>query len=141
VSGHNGFRLGDAQAHLSDARDGALVVEVALPVSVVEAIAECAAELVLERLEARASESAAAAKPYLRVDEAAAYLGARSRQRVDDLLSQGRLSRVKDGRRTLIARAELDAYLAGEPTGRAASRVAHPLPSPQGGRIGSGVAG
>ncbi|WP_217913790.1 helix-turn-helix domain-containing protein [Miltoncostaea marina] len=48
--------------------------------------------------------------PYLTIDEAAAYLRCR-RQRVDDLLSQRRLSRVKDGSRTLISRAELEAYL------------------------------
>jgi len=32
---------------------------------------------------------------------------------VDELLSVGRLTRVKEGRRTLIARAELEAYLEG----------------------------
>lgn len=48
--------------------------------------------------------------PYLTIDEAAAYLRCR-RQRVDDLLSQRRLSRIKDGARTLISRAELEAYL------------------------------
>jgi excisionase family DNA binding protein len=63
------------------------------------------------------------ASPYLTVPEAAAYLRCK-RQRVDDLLSQGALSRVKDGARTLIARAELDAYLRGEPTGRLGSRRA-----------------
>ncbi len=63
------------------------------------------------------------ASPYLTVPEAAAYLRCK-RQRVDDLLSQGALSRVKDGARTLIARAELEAYLRGEPTGRLGSRRA-----------------
>jgi len=48
--------------------------------------------------------------PYLTIDEAAAYLRCR-RQRIDDLLSQRRLSRIKDGARTLISRAELEAYL------------------------------
>lgn len=48
--------------------------------------------------------------PYLTVDEAAVYLRCR-RQRIDDLLSQRRLSRIKDGARTLILRAELEAYL------------------------------
>lgn len=105
-----------------------------------EAVAERAAELVLERLDARATESASPASPYMTVPEAAIYLGAGSRQRVDDLLSQGRLTRVKDGRRTLIARAELDAYLAGQPTGREAERVAHALPTTRRTRTGSGVA-
>jgi excisionase family DNA binding protein len=49
--------------------------------------------------------------PYLSVDEAAEYLRC-SRQRIDDLLSQRRLSRVKDGRRTLVSRIEIEAYLA-----------------------------
>jgi excisionase family DNA binding protein len=51
-----------------------------------------------------------AQSPYLTITEAADYLRCR-RQRVDDLLSQRRLSRVKDGARTLILRAELEAYL------------------------------
>ncbi len=61
--------------------------------------------------------------PYLTVPETAAYLRCK-RQRVDDLLSQGALTRVKDGARTLIARAELEAYLRGEPTGRLGARRA-----------------
>ena len=48
--------------------------------------------------------------PYVTIPEAAELLRCR-RQRVDDLLSQRRLTRVKDGSRTLIARAELDAYI------------------------------
>lgn len=48
--------------------------------------------------------------PYKTIPEAAAYLRC-SRQRVDDLLSQGRLTRHKDGHRTLVERAELVAYL------------------------------
>jgi excisionase family DNA binding protein len=55
--------------------------------------------------------------PYMTIPEAAAYLRCR-RQRVDDLLSQRRLTRVKDGGRTLIARAELDAYLRGASSAR-----------------------
>jgi excisionase family DNA binding protein len=54
---------------------------------------------------------------YLTVLEAADYLRC-SRQRVYDLLSQGALTRLKDGARVLVARAEVDAYLAGVPTGR-----------------------
>jgi excisionase family DNA binding protein len=54
--------------------------------------------------------------PYLTVREAADYLRARP-QRVYDLLSDGRLTRVKDGSRVLVARAELDAHLAGRPIG------------------------
>jgi excisionase family DNA binding protein len=42
--------------------------------------------------------------------EAAAFLRC-SRQRVDDLLSQRRLTRFKDGSRTLIARDEIQRHL------------------------------
>lgn len=48
--------------------------------------------------------------PYLTIPQAATYLCC-SRQRVDDLLSQRRLRRHKDGRRTLVSREELDHYL------------------------------
>jgi excisionase family DNA binding protein len=40
------------------------------------------------------------------VQEAAEFLRC-PRQRIYDLLSQGRLSRFKDGRRTLVSRAEV----------------------------------
>jgi excisionase family DNA binding protein len=48
--------------------------------------------------------------PYLTVLEAAELLRCR-RQRVDDLLSQCRLSRFKDGSRTLLSRTEVEEYL------------------------------
>jgi excisionase family DNA binding protein len=48
--------------------------------------------------------------PYMTIAEAADYLRCR-RQRIDDLLSQRRLTRYKDGRRTLVSRAEIEGYL------------------------------
>jgi excisionase family DNA binding protein len=48
--------------------------------------------------------------PLLSVAEAAAFLRCK-RQRVDDLLYQRRLTRVKEGRRTLIRRDELEQHL------------------------------
>lgn len=83
------------------------------PTELLEAIAERVAEM----LDGSTLGSSWAGSPYLTVTEAAEYIRAR-RQRVDDLLSQRRLTRVKDGRRTLILREELDRYLAGEKTGR-----------------------
>src|SRR5436309_5050308 len=80
----------------------------------VEEIARRAA--VLARLDVRPPPPS----PYLTIPEAAAYLRCK-RQRVDDLLSQRRLSRVKDGGRTLIVRAELEAYLGGTATGTSAT--------------------
>jgi len=82
-----------------------------LPQQLVDTIAAQAAALVLEQLSARhAPES-----PYLTIAEAATYLRCK-RQRIDDLLSARRLRRYKDGRRTLLLRADLDAYLAHNPT-------------------------
>jgi excisionase family DNA binding protein len=78
----------------------------ALPPDLVEAIAERAAELVREKL----AQQAGAVSPYLTIPEAAAYARCK-RQRIDDLLSARRLTRYKDGRRTLVLKAELDAWL------------------------------
>jgi len=60
-----------------------------------------------ERIVALAHQSLS---PYVTICEAADLLRCR-RQRVDDLLSQRRLSRLKDGSRTLISRAEVEEYL------------------------------
>ena len=78
-----------------------------------------------DRVAARvlASLKPAPESPYLAVDEAAAYLRC-SRQRIYDLLSEGRLSRHKDGARVLSRRDELDRHVGGggvalgRPTGR-----------------------
>jgi excisionase family DNA binding protein len=91
------------------AREAAARLNVELPAELVEAIAVRAAvraaEMVLAQLEASAPAS-----PYLTIPEAAELLRC-SRQRVDDLLSQRRLTRFKDGTRTLVSRAEIDAYV------------------------------
>ena len=80
--------------------------KLALPAELVEAIAERVAEIVLARQGAPDAGS-----PYLTVAEAAELLRCK-RQRVDDLLSKRVLTRVKDGARTLVLRAEIDGYLA-----------------------------
>lgn len=77
----------------------------------IERIAVRAAEIALVRLAGGVSRS-----PYMSVPEAAELLRCK-RQRVDDLLCQRRLTRVKERRRTLILRKEVEAYLRGEPTG------------------------
>jgi len=67
-----------------------------------QALTELAAAL-------RALDSAiAAASPLMSIPEAADHLRCR-RQRIDDLLSARRLTRYKDGRRTLVLRAEVEA--------------------------------
>jgi excisionase family DNA binding protein len=86
-----------------------------LPPELIDAIAERAARLVLETL----NDQRPLASPYLTIPEAAAYARCK-RQRIDDLLSARRLTRYKDGRRTLILKAELDAWLGrNDPAGRA----------------------
>jgi excisionase family DNA binding protein len=82
-----------------------------------QAIALIAAEII------ETSTLRDAQNKYLTVPEAAELLRCK-RGRIDNLLSQGRLTRVKDGGRTLIARSEIEAYLADRPTGPLAEKVA-----------------
>lgn len=103
-----------------------------LPASVLEKLVERAALIVLERLAAAAPP----ASRFVTVFEAAELLRCR-RQRVDDLLSQRRLSRFKEGGRTLVSRAEVEALVLEE----SARRVASALPRASGNGSGSGVAG
>jgi excisionase family DNA binding protein len=72
-----------------------------------EAIAERVVELLAERPEiSRRGELS----PYFNIAEAADYLRT-NRQRIYDLLSDGRLTRLKDGSRVLVSRAELEGHL------------------------------
>jgi excisionase family DNA binding protein len=64
----------------------------------------------LGTLAAALAPPAAAPLPYMTIPEAAELLRC-NRQRIDDLLSQRRLRRYKDGRRTLVSRAEIEEYL------------------------------
>lgn len=72
------------------------------PPEFVEEVARRAAEIL--------AEQASEARPYLSVAEAADYLRCKPK-RVYDLCSQRRIPFVKDGSRTLLRRADLDAYL------------------------------
>jgi excisionase family DNA binding protein len=78
----------------------------AIPPALLEAIAQRAAEIVLQTLDRQPNSDS----PYLTISEAAAYARCK-RQRIDDLLSARRLTRYKDGRRTLVLKAELEAWL------------------------------
>lgn len=78
-------------------------VQLGMPPELLEAIAERAADLLAER-------QAATVAPLLTVEQAAAYLACKPK-RVYDLCSQRRLPFAKDGSRTLLRRADLDAYL------------------------------
>jgi len=73
--------------------------------------------LVDARVEAKLAEQARAnakqpTSEFMTIPEAAELLRCK-RGRVDDLLSAGRIPRVKEGARTLIRRSDLDAYLNG----------------------------
>ena len=96
--------MNDPAAHPT----GVVRLTLELPAELVEAAAERAAAIVLQRLE---QEHTAAQSPFMTVAEAAAYARCKP-QRIYDLLSSRRLTRHKDGARTLIQRAELDAHLA-----------------------------
>jgi excisionase family DNA binding protein len=71
----------------------------------VEAIAQRAAELVLEQLGDRGPS-----REFLTVVEAAELLRCEP-QRIYELSSDGRLPKVKDGSRVLIRRSDVDVYL------------------------------
>lgn len=80
-------------------------LSLAVPVELVELVAERAAELLAERQATTAKQT-----PYLTVEEAADYLRCKPK-RVYDLCSQRRIPFAKDGSRTLLRRGDLDAYL------------------------------
>lgn len=80
-----------------------LNVGVQLSDEALDAIAERAAALVLERL---AGETSSSASEWLTVKEAAELLRC-DPQRIFDLRSAGRLTRYREGGRALVARAEL----------------------------------
>jgi excisionase family DNA binding protein len=105
-------------------------------VPLVELVAERAAQLILERQggarEADVCNALHSSSPFLTIPEAAELLRCK-RQRIDDLLSRRRLTRHKEGSRTLVDRAEVLALV--QPDGR--GRVAPVLPLAARSRTGS----
>jgi len=108
----------------------------------IEALIAAEVEHAVERkLAEREAHNPGSTSPYMTVAEAADYLRCR-RQRVDDLLSSRRLTRHKDGSRTLVARREIEAYVMddGGPVGgrsggtmrvtMSSGRAPHPRPRP-----------
>ena len=75
----------------------------ALPPELIEQVAERAAEILAER-------QAPAASPWLNVIEAAERLRCR-KDRIYDLIALGKLTPRRDGRRVLLHRDDLDAYV------------------------------
>ena len=114
---------------------------IGVPDELIERIAERAAEIVRQGVPGRdpadhLRSGGWEGSPYLSVPEAADYLRAKP-QRIYDLLSSRRLTRLKDGKRVLVSRSELDAYLAGN----GLSRVAPTLPRPPRNPLTKGLAG
>ncbi len=78
----------------------------AFPPELVDAIADAVAAKL-----ASTGLTSSTASPYLSVAEAAEFLRAGSKQRIYDLVHEGTLKPVRDGRRLLFERSALDAYL------------------------------
>lgn len=70
--------------------------------------------LVREEVNELREDLRAGSSPYLTVTAAADYLAA-TPQRIYDLLAAGRFPKFKDGRRVLVRRDHLDAYIEGRP--------------------------
>lgn len=75
---------------------------VSIPAEFVDQVAARVAELLEQRQ--------ASPEPWVGVDEAAVHLAC-SRQRIYDLVREGRLEPRRDGRRLLFRRSDLDAFL------------------------------
>lgn len=89
-------------------------VSVALPPEALDEIVERVTERVLASLPDR---DPSPPSPYMTIPEAAEFLRC-SRQRIDDLLSSKRLTRFKDGSRTLVSRPEIEEHVRREPRRR-----------------------
>ena len=63
--------------------------------------------------EVRRCVDEAAVSPWLTAEQAARWLGC-GRRRIDDLCSQGRLTRYHEGRRLLLSRSEVEALVSRE---------------------------
>jgi excisionase family DNA binding protein len=81
-----------------------------LPPEVLASLREQLKAEVLAELRALSSLEGSASSPWLTVEEAANRLRCK-RQRIYDLLSQRKLSRHKEGGRTLVCRGEVDALV------------------------------
>ena len=108
MTGDGSVRIGSGSALVDLA---ATEIQISLPEPVLVRLAEMVADILTARQCGKAVEPMS---PYMTVPEAAEHLRC-SRQRVDNLLSARRLTRIKDGRRTLVARSEVEQRLVREP--------------------------
>lgn len=95
-----------------DATVSGLVASLSLPLppEIVEAVAERAAEIVIERIGATGPE------PWIGVEAAAEHLACKPR-RIYELVAQRRVRVRRDGRRVLFRRSWLDEALEEQPEG------------------------
>ena len=84
-----------------------------LSLQVPDALVEAIARRVVDRLLAEVQP--AEPSPYLTVDEAAGFLRCSGKQRIYDLVNDGQLTPVRDGRRLLFSRQALTEYVEGSP--------------------------
>lgn len=94
--------------YCSAVKDVTLTVQ--LPANVLAALRAQVKADVLAELRALPSNDGAATSPWLTVEEAAKRLRCK-RQRIYDLLAQRKLTRHKEGGRTLLRREEVDALV------------------------------
>lgn len=99
-------------------------ISVVVPDSLIDEIAAIAAHIVVARLDITGETGI---PTLMTVTEAADYLRCKP-QRIYDLVSSRRIPRFKDGSRTLIARADIDAYLQQEPGLRHVALTLPPAP-------------
>jgi Helix-turn-helix domain len=83
-------------------------LELSIPPEVVEAIAQRAAQLT-RQLELEENP----VSPYMTIDEAAEFLRCKAK-RIYDLRSSARLTRINEGGRALVLRAEIEALVVDE---------------------------
>jgi excisionase family DNA binding protein len=83
-------------------------VQIVMDDDAVEEIARRAAEIVMAHVGEKTKQETPS--PYMTIRETAEYLRC-PRQRIDNLLSARRLTRIKDGGRTLLDRNEVEQYL------------------------------
>jgi excisionase family DNA binding protein len=96
-------------------------LEAALAAHVVDAVDE----LVRERVAAEVAAMTPASTPWLSIREAATYIGVSERTLERDLRN-GRLRSSVVGRRRLLHRDDLDAYVRGDGGGRSANHATPP---------------
>jgi excisionase family DNA binding protein len=87
----------------------------AVDLPVPDALLDALADRIADRLAQRQPVASEPASPWLNAEQAAAYLGGAKLSRVYDLIQTGKLTPTRDGRRVVLHRDDLDAYLRGAP--------------------------